>query len=1204
MKEKNASSLSSARNLLDGVKEKSLSTSTREHQAVELAGHILKEALRIQTPEEKRSQKEIARMMQDPRGKAFTMMMTDECFRSNKTARIADQLVYLLRQFGVPRYVNWLKRFQLSLFQLLGKSLHFILVPLAKNALRKTTNSVILPGEKGPLSRHIAKRKQEGVRLNLNHLGEAILGEDEALRRLQIYLDSLGQDNIEYVSIKISTIYSQINPLDWDHTMEILADRLKQLYRKSIEHTFKRADGTQAPKFVNLDMEEYKDLHLTKELFKMVLEEEEFLHYSAGIVLQAYIPDSFPIQQELTEWALKRRAKGGAPIKIRIVKGANLTMEQFESSLRHWPQTPYKTKLEVDANYKRMVTYGSAKEHADAVHLGIASHNLFDIAYSMLLRVENSVEKEVSFEMLEGMADHMRKVVQQLTGDILLYCPVATKEDFQSAIAYLIRRLDENTGPENFLRHSFGLRPGTETWKEQVELFSSACGQMEQVAAHARRVQNRFDPPEHLPIDAPYHGEADTDFSLPQNQKWAHQLVETWKTKQLPTIPLVIDGKEIEKEQKGEGIDPSDPHATNYQFSLATWDDIDLAIKTAKETENSWKQKPVAERAELLANVAEKIREKRADFIGVMMRDGGKTVIEADVELSEAIDFAEYYLRSMLEFDAMKEVEFSPIGTVLVTPPWNFPVAIPNGGILAALVTGNCVLFKPAPEAVLCGWILVNALWEAGIPKNALQFINCVDDPVGSQLIKDERINAVILTGGTPTAHLFMELRPKLHLCAETGGKNALIVTAMADRDLAIKDLITSAFGHSGQKCSAASLAVLEAEVYDDPHFKQQLKDAVESLHVGACWNLSTKVVPTINAPSGNLLKGLTTLEKGETWLVEPKQDPNNPHLWSPGVKWGVKENSFLHQTELFGPVLGVMRAKNLDEAIRFANGTAYGLTSGIHTLDKREINVWLKKIVAGNCYINRGITGAIVNRQPFGGCKASCFGHGSKAGGPNYLLQFMKKTQKEIPTEKAPFAQSINALTTFLEEIPLTTEDLGIWFASIGNYTHWAKYFHRDHDPSKVVGQDNLLRFRPRTHMAFRIQKDDNPLDIFRILAAAMSVKTHIDVSFDPENCPLKINDEWRQTLQQITFTQETETQFIERLEFGAFDRVRFASTPSDAIYLGASKKAVYINTEPVLASGRLELLHYLREMAISIDYHRYGNLGLREGETRSEIL
>lgn len=1193
-----------ARSILESHKNKPMSPEAREKEALKLAELMLLEANKTQTSKEKKQQNELSRMMQDPRGKAFTMMMTDEAFRSNKTARIADQLIYLLNRFGVPRYLGTFKRSQLKLFQKLGRSLHPILVPIAKEYLRKTTAKVILPGEPKPLSEHMAMRRKEGVRINLNHLGEAILGEEEAMRRLSIYLQDLEKEDVEYISIKISTIFSQINALDWENTMEILSDRLRQLYRKAKEHKFKRADGTLVQKFVNLDMEEYKDLHITKELFKRVLDEEEFRDTEAGIVLQAYIPDSYPIAQELTSWSIKRRALGGAPVKIRVVKGANLTMEHFEASLFNWPQAPYKTKSEVDSNYKRIVLYGCKKEHADAVHLGIASHNLFDIAFAMLVRVENNVEDAISFEMLEGMADHMRRVVQKLTGSILLYCPAATKADFQNAIAYLIRRLDENTGPENFLRHSFGLRPGSKTWQEQADFFVIASREIQNVAETPRRTQSRFDPPSHLSIDEPFALDPDTDFTLPQNQQWAHGIVANWEHKSFDPIPLVIDGKEVHKDQKGEGIEPSRPHETLYEYSLGSWDDIDAALNVAKSAQSDWQKRSCRERAELIASVAEKMREKRADLVGVMMRDGGKTIVETEPEISEAIDFAEYYLRSMLELDAMKEVEFSPLGTILVTPPWNFPVSIPSGGITAGLITGNTVLFKPAPEAVLSGWILVNLFWEAGIPKNVLQFINCVDEPIGSQLIQDERVDAVILTGGTPTARLFKKLRPDLHLSAETGGKNAMIITGMSDRDLAIKDLVQSAFGHSGQKCSACSLAILEAEVYDDKNFMRQLKEAVESLPVGSCWQLSSKVIPLINPPGDALRQGLSKLEKGEQWLVEPKGDPDNPRLFSPGVRIGVKENSFMHTTELFGPVLGIMRAKNFDEALRFANGTDYGLTSGLHSLDKREQDKWIKKIEAGNCYINRTITGAIVERQPFGGCKASSFGHGSKAGGPNYLTQFLHKKQIDLPKEKAPLPDSINNLTKFLDRLDLSPDELALWFASTSNYAHWGKKFSKDFDPQKVVGQDNILRFTPRKGMAFRIQETDRPLDILRIIAAAKAASCHLELTYDPSHCPIQIDSDWKETLQEVSFTEENEDAFLERVKRGDFDRVRFLQKPSQEAFLAASESATYFNYEPVLGSGRLELIHYLREVALSIDYHRYGNLGYREGEIRAEIL
>jgi len=1194
--------LEEAARRLQQIKNTPLSDEQRVKEAITLAALILEEALCLQTPREKAQSAQLARMMQDPKGKVFTTNMTDECFRSLCSQRVASQMIYLLSRFGVPKYLPFIKRAELLAFKWLGNLAPSLFVPLAKWMLRKETSSVILPGEPHALTHHMHKRRREKVRLNINHLGEAILGEEEALSRLRVYVRDLERDDIEYVSIKISTIFSQINLLSWDESMRILAERLRMLYRTAMTHAFIREDGTSSPKFVNLDMEEYRDLHLTKELFKKVLSEEEFLNFSAGIVLQAYLPDSFELQKELTSWARERR---GAPIKIRIVKGANLAMEQVEASVRGWPVAPYRTKGEVDANYKRMVTYGCIKENAQVVHLGIASHNLFDIAYALLLRAEMGVENEVSFEMLEGMADHIRRAVQKLTGTILLYCPVATREDFQSAVAYLIRRLDENTGPENFLRHTFGLKPHTPEWEQQASLFSKACAQKDTVSTYPRRTQNRFEHPDPLDFHVSFDNEPDTDFSLPQNHGWAHNIREEWQNRTFEPIPLVIAGKEIHHSSpEGIGISPSSPDKELYRYSLASWEEINDALNSAKRHEQAWSSQSVHNRCHLLSLAAQKMREKRHDLLGVMMADGGKTLLEGDTEVSEAIDFAEYYARSMMKTSFCKDIEWSAKGTILVTPPWNFPISIPAGGILAALVAGNCVLFKPAPEAHLSGWVLVNILWEAGIPKEVLQFISCVDDPIGSKLIADPRVSTVILTGATSTAQLFHKLRPGIDLCAETGGKNALIITAMSDRDLAIKDLVHSAFGHSGQKCSAASLLILEAEVYDDPHFKEQLKDAVSSLKVGTPWNFSSKVVPLIRAPEGALLKGLTELEEGEEWLVKPHVDPHNKHLWSPGVKWGVKENSFMHCTELFGPVLGVMRARDLKHAIRLANGTPYGLTSGIHSLDYREQKRWMQEIEAGNCYINRTITGAIVRRQPFGGCKASSFGGAAKAGGPNYIFQFMTARQVSLPQEQHPAKDPAAKLHSFVRKFSLNADDLGTWFASISSYAFWADHYAEPQDPSKLLGQDNLFGYTPRKDVTLRVQQQDSPFDFLRSLAAASSCNTPLEVSFSRGKTPLPLHDTLCRLFPYFRFVEETEQQFLKRVKEGKMRRVRLLSPCSDALLESASKSACHLVTSPVLANGRFELLHYLREVAFSIDYHRYGNLGEREHEKRSPLL
>lgn len=1185
-----------ARKILKDVKGKRLSTSDRASLSIDLAKIILEESHRIQSEEEKEQQRQLNRMLQDAEGKSFTTNMTDQCFRSRRNSRIANQLNYLLERYGIPKYLTPAKQRKLKIYRAIGSPLSTLLIPFVKKEIRKETSKVILPGE-AKAFQHFAKlRRKDNVRLNINHLGEAILGEEEAKNRLATYLEDLEKPEVEYISVKISTIFSQINLLSWDETIAALSERLRMLYRAAEKQLFQLPTGEKVPKFVNLDMEEYRDIYLTVALFRRVLDEPEFQHHSAGIVLQSYIPESYVIQQDLTVWALQRVAKGGAPIKIRIVKGANLAMEKVEASLKLWPQAPYGQKHDVDACFKKMVTYGCEPERARAVNLGIGSHNIFDIAWSLLLRSERSIEDYVILEMLEGMADPIRRVVQQLSASVMLYCPVATQSEFQNAVAYLLRRLDENTGPENFLRYAFHLNPGTPQWLNLANSFMDSCQKMAAVSSLPTRSQNRLLEPLRPDSNCCFSNEPDTDWTQVYNRAWGKNILFEWAQKEILPIPVVLGSGKFLERQMGDGFDPSYPGKVLYKYAQASFSDVDAALKIAVNAQKKWGETTFKERSIFLADAAQRLRRLRGNLIGAMVADTGKTVYEADNEISEAIDFVDYYRRNAEEFGTLQDIRWKPKGPVVVVPPWNFPCSIPVGGIAAALAAGNTVIFKPASEAILVGWILAQAFWDAGISHEILQFIPCEDEPVGSQLIKDPRVAAVVLTGATDTAKLFFKMRPGLDLLAETGGKNSIIVTGLADRDLAVKDIIQSAFGHAGQKCSACSLLVLEAEVYDDDKFLKILKDATASLKVGSPWQPDTKIPPLIREPGESLKKGLTELEEGEEWLLEPKQDANNPKLWSPGIKMGVKEGSFSYKTELFGPMLSVMRADNLEHAIKIANGTRYGLTSGIHSLDERERNRWVEEIEAGNLYLNRGITGAIVQRQPFGGCKASSFGPGAKAGGPNYVAQLMHATQVDLPQDIAPLPEYLTDLDEFVADLDLSPEELDLWRSSLGSYVFYKKnYFSRKHDPSLVIGQDNFQCYTPRTQMVLRVQREDKPIDVLRCIATALICNVPLEVSIDEGRRILDFKN--------VKAVRESEETFRARIEKDKLMHIRVISPCSEELLQAMANAAVSVHKGAVLANGRIELLHMLREVSISFDYHRYGYLGDREEDRRAPL-
>src|SRR5882672_10299116 len=894
------------------------------HRAVELAEALLREARAQQTADERAQARKLARMMADPHGKELTIALADQAFRSHRPERIAYQLAYLLERYGVPQYMDWWERVGLLLGGAMAHYLPSLVVPPIVSRLRHETQNVILPGEEEDLRRYLDERRRTGTRLNLNQLGEAILGEAEAARRLESYLALLARDDVEYISVKVSSVFSQIDLVAFRATVARVAERLRTLYRAAARHRYHHPDGRVTPKFINLDMEEYRDLDLTVTAFREVLDEPEFLSLSAGVVLQAYLPDSHRVQRALTAWALARRARGGAPIKLRIVKGANLAMERIEAAVHGWPQAPYQRKTEVDANYKRMLEYGCRPEHAEAVHLGVASHNLFDVAYGFVLRETRRLEPCVEFEMLEGMANHQARAVKARAGGLLLYAPVVRAEDFHSAIAYLVRRLDENTAPENFLRHVFGLEPGSADWARERDRFLAAFEIMDQLPDVPRRTQDRgAEAASEAPTDelsAPFANEPDTDWAGAANRDWIDRVRAEWRERRPETMSLQIGGALVAGAAQVEGRDRSHPARVAYRHALADRAQVSRALDAARGAQAAWGGRPTGERRGLLEAAAAALARRRGDLVGAMIVDGAKTVTEADPEVSEAIDFARYYARALGAGDTVEGCRLEPLGVVVVAPPWNFPLSIPAGGVLAALVAGNAVVLKPAPEAVLVGWHLAQALWAGGIPRDALQFVPCPDDEVGRGLITDPRVDAVILTGSVETARRFLEWRPDLRLFAETSGKNAVIVTALADRDQAVRDLVRSAFGHNGQKCSAASLAICEAEVYDDPAFRRQLRDAAASLAVGSAWEPSSRVTPLTQPPGPALGRALTTLDPGEEWLLEPRSLSREAPLWSPGIKLGVRRGSFFHQTECFGPVLGLMRATDLDRAIELAN--------------------------------------------------------------------------------------------------------------------------------------------------------------------------------------------------------------------------------------------------------------------------------------------
>lgn len=1138
---------------VDVPQAKALATET-----IALVRHWLTEASKVPVDA---SAQQLAGVLKDPNGLDFTVGFVDGVVRPEDLHVAARNLAALAPK--VPAFLPWYMRSAVQLGGVMAPILPQVVIPVARKVLREMVGHLIVDATDAKLGPAIAKIRKDGVKLNVNLLGEAVLGEHEASRRLEGTHTLLARPDVDYVSIKVSSTVAPHSAWAFDEAVEHVVEKLTPLFARAASF----ARSGQKAKFINLDMEEYKDLDMTIAVFTRILDKPEFKNLEAGIVLQAYLPDALSAMIRLQDWAAERRANGGAAIKVRVVKGANLPMEQVESSLHDWPLATWNTKQDSDTNYKRVINYALHPDRIGNVRIGVAGHNLFDIAFAWLLAKQRGVESGIEFEMLLGMAQGQAEAVKKDVGSLLLYTPVVHPAEFDVAIAYLIRRLEEGASQDNFMSAVFELSENEVLFEREKQRFLASLDALDSAVPPANRQQNRNEAAQPMPRDH-FENTADTDPSLPANRTWGRAILERVPSSTLgnASVAAALIGDE------------------------AT---LNTVIDTAVEKGKAWGALSGDERAEILHRAGDVLEARRADLLEVMASETGKTIDQGDPEVSEAVDFAHYYAESARKLDAVDGGTFVPAKLTVVTPPWNFPVAIPAGSTLAALAAGSAVVIKPAKQAARSGAVMIEALWEAGVPRDVLTMVQLGERELGTQLISHPAVDRVILTGGYETAELFRSFRQDLPLLAETSGKNAIIVTPSADLDLAAKDVAYSAFGHAGQKCSAASLVILVGSVAKSKRFHNQLVDAVTSLKVGYPEDPTSQMGPIIEPAKGKLLNALTTLGDGENWAVEPRKLDDSGRLWSPGVRYGVQRGSYFHLTEFFGPVLGVMTAETLEEAIAIQNQIEYGLTAGLHSLNPDELATWLDTIQAGNLYVNRGITGAIVQRQPFGGWKKSAVGAGTKAGGPNYLVGLGEWKTAESTASAKPAHPVVRRLADAAADV-LTPAELTVLDRSLASDAQaWAEEFGVAKDVSGLSAERNVFRYRSLP-VTIRLSEGAALAELFRTVAAGVLAGSALTVS-----SAVELPAQLRSLLagQDVPVTVESDAGWLasssKLAAAGKLSGARIRLIGGDAKALaeatgGRPDLAVY--SHQVTEAGRVELLPFLHEQAVSITAHRFG--------------
>ena len=848
----------------------------------------------------------------------------------------------------------------------------------------------------------LRKRRREKIGFTVDLLGEAVVSEHEtdeyAARCLALveglaaqtkgWCDPLGENTelfpVVNVSVKISALYSQMNPADPEDAIAHLAPKLRPILRRARE----------VGAFINFDMESYAHKNTTLQLFRTLFMEPEFREWPhAGIVIQAYLRDAERDLTNLIQWGRQR----GTRFTVRLVKGAYWDYEKIKAAQNGWRVPVFLQKPESDANFE--VCTRILLENESIVTSAFGSHNVRSIAHAQAYGEQLGIDKSrIEFQLLYGMAGPIKRALVEMGYRVREYCPVG---ELLPGMSYLVRRLLENTSNEGFLKAKFSDKAGPELLlRDPRSLIGKQIRPASPMPATASRNGQTVDTP---PGDT-YENSPLVNFVHEKSRDRMRSALSEMRGKLGQKYPIVINGQKIWTDNFIDSINPSRPTQVVGAVAEATVDHAEQAVTAAKKAFEHWCRVSVEHRAELLEKVAMIMDRRRFELSALEVFEVGKPWAEADGDIREAIDFLLFYAQQMrirglprLTQHVPGEESYQhywPRGVALVIAPWNFPMAILTGMVSAALVTGNTVIMKPAEQSAVTGAMLMEMFEEAGVPPGVLNFLPGKGRVIGQHLVEHKDVYMIAFTGSREVGLRIWksagetregQLELKRVVC-EMGGKNPVIVDSDADLDEAIVDTIYSAFGYQGQKCSACSRLIVLEENYD--RVVKRLVEAAASLRVGNPEEPGITVGPVIDETAYRRM--LATIETGkkEATLAFQGTAPAEGFFVPPTIFTDVKPNMVLSCEEIFGPVLSVLKVRDLDEAIKVANDTDYALTAGFFSRSPANIERVKAELVAGNVYINRSCTGAVVGRHPFGGFKMS--GGGTKAGGGDYLLQFM----------------------------------------------------------------------------------------------------------------------------------------------------------------------------------------------------------------------
>ncbi len=1095
-------------------------------------------------------------MAADHQGRALLLHLIDLIPRATDHPRAARLFHHLIATQGIPQCLSRGDRFAFRFAKAFARMAPPLVMPMVRRRLRRICAPLFLEDTPSSLHGQIDHWRRADIGVCVALPGETAGSDEQTEYARRTLLRLLGDSVVRHVSFKLSELHPHLKAAALDSQASSLRDSLAEILRAAAANPFQDPSGHTHPRYVTLDASTPAEWQAAFAALRHCLEIDEFQHHAnTAVTLPASGENAIASLHEFTTWAAERAASGCPPVTLRLLCG---TTERHPRELG------------------RLVASALDPDHAPALRLRIASSNPLEIAFAHEIAAGLETKEQIEFDVPLGITPPIQLPLAAEKAAVWLHAPLAHSNLTAPSPPLAFSRLAAFTEPGGL--SSAPPTPGSPAWQQSASAFLEAIAEEIKQTKHTEEAGRGSG-------DHPPPHEGLTDWSIAANREWIEACKQASLNADPPTIPVVVCG---EATLSGDAVfsyaDPGRPGTHAFYLTLANEVQVADALRHAGLHQPQWANTPTDTKAAITDQTATLIAGQRGPLITAMISDAGRTATEADAEVADAIHVARRYAEMTRENARdLADLAADPLGTVVVVPSRKLPLAEPLASTLAALLAGNAVILKPPPESALTSWHMAGLLWEAGIPRDILQFTPAPDRHIGSKLIVSREVAAVALTGSRTTTAQFKKWSPSLRLHASGTGGGSMLITGSAHIDQAIADLIQAAFSQGGQTGGAVFHAIVDSSLYQNQDFLRRLAGAASSLPTGSAWDAATVVTPLPRDPQRAFEKAGQLAENHRGWLLEPRMIRGNPKLWTPGIRFCAGLEDPVIPPTASAPLLGLIEARSLEEGIAIQNDPSLGVVAALHSLDQRDIDVWLEKIEAAAVFVNRRPTSHDIHRQFSVGWKHPPAAAAANLPGPDDLATFARWEQAAIPqTKHRPGDHLLHILEYAGHWLKSGVENEIIAAAAASYQYHWDHLFSA---PPKPDPKGRLVRYRPLPDgVLIRFVSTPEASSLCGILIASLVTDTPVETS-------LAAPSAFADALGMDTIVESNET-LAARIAGGSLraDRLRAPMGAPFAIYRAAAEAGIPVSEAPIVANGRIELLQYLRQQTVCLPPPRPG--------------